>query len=75
MTTGTITTLLANKGYGFIRPDEAPDGSSDLFFHQSAVINEPFDDLAVGQRVEYTDEPDPRNADRLRAVKVVSIDA
>jgi CspA family cold shock protein len=75
MATGTITTLLANKGYGFIRPDEAPDGSSDLFFHQSAVIDELFDDLAVGQRVEYTDEPDPRNVGRSRALTVVATDA
>lgn len=75
MATGTIARLLLDKGYGFITPDAAPDGSADLFFHRSAVADEPFEELETGQHVQYTNEPDPRNASRWRAVTVASTDA
>jgi cold shock CspA family protein len=75
MATGTITRLLLDKGYGFITPDTAPDGSTDLFFHRSAVADEPFEQLQTGQHVRYTDEPDARKASRRRAVTVSATDA
>jgi CspA family cold shock protein len=73
MATGTIKTLVFNKGFGFITPDEGGAQGSDLFFHQSAVESPGFDQLQEGERVSYTDEPDPRNAGRRRAVNVTLV--
>lgn len=70
MASGTIKSLLFDKGFGFIAPDDAPDGGSDLFFHQSSVADSSFDGLREGQRVSFDEEPDPRNASRRRAANV-----
>ena len=48
-TTGTIKQL-TNKGFGFIA---GPDGK-EYFFHQSACIGTPFDQLREGQTVTMT---------------------
>lgn len=68
MATGTIKTLIPNKGFGFI----AADGSrnSELFFHSSAVVDGGFDSLRVGQTVSFEQEPDPRDPSRSRAKNV-----
>jgi CspA family cold shock protein len=71
MATGTIKSMLYDKGFGFIAPDGEAGRGTDLFFHQSAVVNNDFDSLRQGQRVEFTQEPDPRNASRQRAVNVM----
>ena len=70
MATGTIKSMLRDKGFGFIAPDNAQGDGSDLFFHQSSVADYGFDTLEEGQRVEFTEEPDPRNASRRRAANV-----
>ncbi len=73
MATGTIETLREDKGFGFIAPD--PDyGQRDLFFHRSAVENNAFDRLRVGERVSFDEEPDPRDPSRKRAVRVRPIE-
>ena len=74
MATGTIKSMLYDKGFGFIAPDGEGGRGTDLFFHQSAVADHGFDSLRQGQRVEYNEEPDPRNASRQRAVDVTPID-
>jgi CspA family cold shock protein len=74
MATGTIKSLLYDKGFGFIAPDGAPARGGDIFFHQSAVANHDFDRLREGQRVRFDEEPDPRNASRQRAVNVEPAD-
>lgn len=74
MATGTVKTILLDKGFGFISPDDASGDGSDLFFHQSAVTEGDFQTMDRGDRVSFTDEPDPRNATRRRAVNVVTID-
>lgn len=68
MATGTIKTIIPNKGFGFI----ATDGSrnSELFFHSSAVADGGFDSLQVGQSVSFEQEPDPRDPSRSRAKNV-----
>ena len=48
-TTGTIKRL-TNNGFGFIA---SPDGT-EYFFHQSACIGTPFDQLREGQTVTMT---------------------
>jgi len=72
MATGTIKSLLFDKGFGFIAPDDAQAGGSDLFFHQSSVSDSSFDQLREGQRVNFDEEPDPRNASRRRAANVTT---
>lgn len=47
--TGTIKTLRADKGFGFIR-DSA---GRELFFHSSAIYGEGIDNLREGDGVEF----------------------
>jgi CspA family cold shock protein len=48
---GTVKWFNADKGYGFIAPD---DGTPDVFVHQSAIETDGYRSLADNQRVEYT---------------------
>jgi CspA family cold shock protein len=73
MTTGTIKTIRDDKGFGFITPD-GTTGRNDVFFHQSAVNDVPFDDLRVGERVSFDVQPDPRDPSRERAVNVTRVE-
>lgn len=50
MPQGTIKKLVSDKGFGFIQTEDG----SDVFFHHSSVADRQFDNLAEGQRVEYT---------------------
>jgi CspA family cold shock protein len=50
MATGTVKWFSAEKGFGFITPE---DGSADVFVHFSAIQGEGFKELAEGARVEY----------------------
>ena len=53
----------------FISNDE---GGDDVFVHFSAIVCDGFKTLQEGQKVTYDVEPDPKNADKLRAVNVVA---
>lgn len=68
MASGTIASL-RDRGFGFILPDGA-SAHNDLFFHSTAVLETTFDQLRVGQRVSFDEQPDPRDATRRRAVNV-----
>jgi CspA family cold shock protein len=46
---GTIKTLRADKGFGFIKGE----GGTEYFFHQSAVSGEGIDMLREGDSVEF----------------------
>jgi CspA family cold shock protein len=48
---GTVTRFYADKGYGFIAPD---DGTPDVFVHHSAIEADDYHSLQDNQRVEYT---------------------
>jgi CspA family cold shock protein len=50
MSTGTVKWFNAQKGYGFIQPD---DGSKDVFVHISAVEQAGLRGLNEGQKVTY----------------------
>ncbi|MDR5698211.1 cold-shock protein [Agromyces aerolatus] len=50
MTTGTVKWFNADKGFGFIAPD---DGSGDVFAHFSAITTGGFRSLEENQRVEF----------------------
>ena len=70
MSQGTVKWFNAEKGYGFIAPDE---GGDDVFVHYSAIVAEGYKRLREGQRVSFDTEADPKNADKLRAVNVVAL--
>ncbi len=50
MATGTVKWFNANKGFGFIQPD---DGSKDVFLHISAVESAGLQSPADGQKIQY----------------------
>jgi CspA family cold shock protein len=47
---GTVKWFNADKGYGFIAPD---DGTPDVFVHFSAIEADGYRSLQDSQRVEY----------------------
>ena len=67
MATGTITRLVRDRGFGFIK---ASDSDEDIFFHSSSLDQGTFDELTEGQEVEFDAEPDPKQPDRSRAAHV-----
>ncbi|MGQ0569751.1 MAG: cold-shock protein [Armatimonadota bacterium] len=50
MARGAVKWFSAEKGYGFITPD---DGTKDLFVHHSAIQADGFRSLNEGEKVEY----------------------
>ncbi|MEV6524823.1 transcription antiterminator/RNA stability regulator CspE [Longispora sp. NPDC051575] len=50
MAEGTVKWFNAEKGFGFITPD---DGGQDLFVHFSAIASQGYRSLDENQRVEF----------------------
>jgi CspA family cold shock protein len=50
MAVGTVKWFNADKGFGFIAPDE---GGDDIFAHFSAISSNGFRTLEENQRVEF----------------------
>jgi CspA family cold shock protein len=50
MAQGTVKWFNAEKGYGFIAPD---DGTADVFVHYSAIQSSGYRSLEEDQRVEF----------------------
>lgn len=69
MPTGTVKWFDANKGYGFIQPDQ---GGTDIFVHVTAVERAGLSSLMEGQKVSYEEQRDPKrgktSAENLKAV-------
>ena len=69
MATGTVKWFNAQKGFGFIQPD---DGGKDVFVHISAVERAGFRDLRDGQKLSFDLSQDKRSgrtsADNLKAL-------
>lgn len=68
MATGTVKWFNAQKGYGFIQPD---DGSKDVFVHISAVEKSGIGHLNEGQKVSFEAQAGRQgkvSAENLRAV-------
>lgn len=57
MPSGTVKFFNADKGYGFIKPD---DGGRDIFVHVTAVEQAGLHNLNEGQRIVYEIEPDKK---------------
>ena len=62
---GTVKWFNAEKGYGFIAPE---DNSADVFVHFSAIQGNGFKTLAEGQRVTFdvTTGPKGQQASNIR---------
>jgi cold shock protein len=58
MATGTVKWFNAQKGFGFIQPD---DGGADVFVHISAVERAGLSDLREGQKLSYEIVADRRS--------------
>ena len=63
MAEGTIKRV-TDKGFGFI----ATSSGKDLFFHRSALQGVAFEELRLGQRVEFTEGEGPKGP-RAEAVR------
>lgn len=50
MATGTVKWFNAEKGYGFIAPD---DNTADVFVHYSAISTSGYRSLEENQKVEF----------------------
>ena len=57
MAQGTVKWFNADRGYGFISPD---DGTADVFVHHSAIEANGYRSLQDSQRVEYTVTQGPK---------------
>ena len=65
MAQGTVKWFNADKGFGFIAPD---DGTADVFVHFSAIQADGYRSLDEGQKVEFsvTQGPKGPQAEQVR---------
>ncbi|MFC6705309.1 cold-shock protein [Flexivirga alba] len=67
MATGTVKWFNAEKGFGFIAPE---DGSPDVFVHFSAISGSGYKSLEENQRVEFDSAQGQKGpqAENVRAI-------
>ncbi|MBX3090433.1 MAG: cold-shock protein [Cryobacterium sp.] len=67
MAVGTVKWFNAEKGFGFIAPD---DGSPDVFAHYTAITGSGYRSLTENQKVEFdlTQGPKGPQAENIRAL-------
>jgi CspA family cold shock protein len=68
MATGTVKWFNADKGYGFITPD---DGGKDLFVHHSGIVGEGYKSLDENAKVQYEAAEGPKGP-QAQSVTLVS---
>ncbi|MGQ0615654.1 MAG: cold-shock protein [Acidimicrobiia bacterium] len=66
MPTGTVKFFNAEKGWGFISPEE---GGEELFVHYKNIAGSGYRSLEQGQKVEFTTEQTDRGL-QARDVKL-----
>ena len=71
MATGTVKWFNADKGFGFIAPD---DGTADVFVHFSAIASSGYRSLDENQKVEFetTQGQKGPQAENVRPVYVLT---
>ncbi|NTF17934.1 cold-shock protein [Agrobacterium rubi] len=57
MAKGIVKFFNADKGFGFITPD---NGGSDIFLHVSALQASGLSSVTEGQKISFDTEPDKR---------------
>jgi len=57
MAKGTVKFFNADKGFGFITPD---NGGADIFLHVSALQASGLYSVSEGQKISFDTEPDKR---------------
>ncbi len=67
MTTGTVKWFNAEKGFGFIAPE---DGSADVFAHFSAISGSGYRSLEEGDKVEFDVTPGQKGPQAANIRKV-----
>ena len=67
MAVGTVKWFNAEKGFGFIAPE---DGSADVFVHFSGITGSGFKELQENDRVEFETQQGPKG---LQAADVTKI--
>ena len=67
MTQGTVKWFNAEKGFGFIAPD---DGSADVFAHFSAINSTGYRSLDEGDKVSYETQQGPKGPQAANITKV-----
>lgn len=67
MAVGTVKWFNAEKGFGFIAPE---DGSADVFAHYSAIQSSGYRSLDENQKVEFdvTQGPKGPQAENIRPI-------
>lgn len=68
MAIGTVKWFNAQKGFGFIQPEE---GGADVFVHISAVEKSGMRTLNEGQKVSYEIQNDPKKG-KAAAVNITA---
>lgn len=65
MATGTVKWFNAEKGFGFVAPDE---GGADVFVHYTAITTDGYRSLEENQKVEFdvTQSPKGPQAENVR---------
>jgi CspA family cold shock protein len=69
MAIGTVKWYNAQKGYGFIQPD---DGTKDAFVHVSAIEQAGMSDLREGQKIGFELVKDQRTG-KVSAAKLQAV--
>ncbi|MBI4913213.1 MAG: cold-shock protein [Acidobacteria bacterium] len=67
MPQGTVKWFNAEKGYGFITPD---DGGQDLFVHHTAIQEKGFRKLDENQKVNFEVTQGPKGPQASNVTKV-----
>ena len=67
MSQGIVKWFSAEKGFGFITPD---DGGKDCFVHHSEIQRDGFRTLDEGQRVTFETESGPKGPQAVRVTPV-----
>ena len=56
---GEIIKKIDHRGFGFIQADDSED---EIFFHFSELKDISFEEIKIGQKVEFEMKDDPRGA-------------
>ena len=67
MAVGTVKWFNAEKGYGFIAPE---DNSADVFVHFSAIQGGGFTELQENDRVEFETQDGPKGLQAANVTKL-----